>query len=498
MIKGPLENFIRQAYFGGNSDIFLEDDNRCVEKGFHYDMNSQFPFAMKKSMPTGNPVFSNNTNLDYYKLGFVFAKITPPTKDKLLNLFIQQRNEDGSITCPREVFYEYISTEDLRQGLKYGYKADVICGVNFPDACDEGELFGKFVDSLYFIKTNSLNSVDKITAKLILNSTYGKFAQKDQEYHIKLLEKSEADKIVSKYHYSYFSEISKDLVLIKYGGKLNDKLRKLYIENINDNLNSLEEVGNLFAKNRGVPSAVQISAMIASYARVSINEFKNIPDNLAIASNTDSIILRKTLPDKLIGKELGQFKLEHEFTQGVFVRPKLYCYYDSNTKDIIRKASGVNANKLSYEDYLKLSKGENVLTNKNKFNVDWANLEIKIVNENITLKGLKAINELSNDNSDAPKKCVNLDIRPSIRKNIAFKEIHTLAYLKGGGDKEDINWVATHTRALLAPTPLLYKPIIREINIKDENRDNSCIRVVKSLELKYINIILILAFVKNI
>ena len=26
--------------------------------------------------PTGNPVFSNNTDLNYYKLGFVFAKIT--------------------------------------------------------------------------------------------------------------------------------------------------------------------------------------------------------------------------------------------------------------------------------------------------------------------------------------------------------------------------------------------------------------------------------------
>jgi hypothetical protein len=308
MIKGPLEDFIRQAYFGGNSDIFIDDGNRCVDNGFHYDMNSQYPYGMKQVMPTGNPVFSNNINLEYYKLGFVFAKITPPSKEVLPNLFIQQRNEDGSISCPRYPFYEYISTVDLRQGLDYGYNADVICGVNFPDARPAGTLFGEFVDTLYKEKRDALDSVKKITAKLILNSTYGKFGQKDKEYNIKLMNKNEADKIISKHHYNYFSEISEDLVLIKYGGRLNDKLRKLYIENNNNNLfiNSKEDEEQLFAKYRGIPSAVQISAMISSHARFSINGLKNIPNNLAIASNTDSLILRHPLPDHLIGKELGQ------------------------------------------------------------------------------------------------------------------------------------------------------------------------------------------------
>jgi len=105
MIKGPLEQFIRQAYFGGNSNIFNQDNNLFVNEGYHYDMNSQYPNAMKCAMPTGNPVFSNNTDLNYYNLGFVFAKITPPSKDILSNLFIQHRNEDGSVSCPRETFY---------------------------------------------------------------------------------------------------------------------------------------------------------------------------------------------------------------------------------------------------------------------------------------------------------------------------------------------------------------------------------------------------------
>ena len=187
MIKGPLEEFIRQAYFGGNSDIFTDVDDRLVSEGYHYDMNSQFPYAMKKKMPTGNPVFSNNKNLDYYKLGFVFARITPPSKEILPNLFIQRRNEDGSISCPREEFYEYVSTEDLRQGIKYGYKVEVLCGVNFPNACDEEVLFGEFVNKLYKIKNESTDIVEKQIAKLILNSTYGKFGQREKENNIKLV-----------------------------------------------------------------------------------------------------------------------------------------------------------------------------------------------------------------------------------------------------------------------------------------------------------------------
>lgn len=92
MIKGPLETFIRQAYKGGNSGVFVKGDERFVSSGYHYDMNSQYPNAMIFSMPTGNPVFSNNTNLEYYKLGFVFARITPPSEKVLPNLFIQIRN----------------------------------------------------------------------------------------------------------------------------------------------------------------------------------------------------------------------------------------------------------------------------------------------------------------------------------------------------------------------------------------------------------------------
>ena len=41
-------------------------------------------------------------------------------------------------------------------------------------------------------------------------------------------------------------------------------------------------------------------------------------------SDTDSVDLDKPLPDKYVGVDLGQFKLEHIFDEAVFLSPKFY------------------------------------------------------------------------------------------------------------------------------------------------------------------------------
>jgi len=68
MVKGNLENIFRASYFGGNVDVFINK----INKGYLYDMNSQYPAAMLKDMPIGNPVFSLETNLEKI-FGFIFC-----------------------------------------------------------------------------------------------------------------------------------------------------------------------------------------------------------------------------------------------------------------------------------------------------------------------------------------------------------------------------------------------------------------------------------------
>lgn len=96
---------------------------------------------------------------------------------------------------------------DLKQGIEYGYKVEVICGVNFPQSTTGDELFGDFVNTMYTVKSTAKDEVQRTVAKLILNSTYGRFAIKEQEYKIKFMKKSVADTIIKKHHYSYLSEI---------------------------------------------------------------------------------------------------------------------------------------------------------------------------------------------------------------------------------------------------------------------------------------------------
>ena len=118
---------------------------------------------------------------------------------------------------------------------------------------------------------------------------------------------------------------------------------------------------------------------------MSINPFKNINSNSLYYSDTDSLILEKELTDKIVGNELGQWKLEAVIEKGIFIRPKLFCYYTN--EGILKKvASGVNANQLNYADYEEMANGNSITTNKLKMSVNWDSLEIKTFNQNITLK----------------------------------------------------------------------------------------------------------------
>ena len=244
---------------------------------------------------------------------------------------------------------------------------------------DSENLFKEYVEHFYNKKLNAKDQIEREIAKLSLNSIYGKFGQKEIESRIRVLDRSEGNKLVKKYHYSYFSEIGNGLVLIKYSARLNEKIRRLYKEEEEE----LDQ--NFISKKRGIISAVQISSRISALARVSINKYKNILGNKLYYTDTDSLILENKLPSNIIGPELGKWKLEGELIKGIFVRSKLYMYEDLNG-NVKKVAAGVNANDLSYQDYIDLINGKEVTTQKFKMNVNWMDLEIEMIKQSITLR----------------------------------------------------------------------------------------------------------------
>jgi len=86
VIKGELEREIRTSYFGGNVDVFINK----INKGFYYDINSQYPAAMLNDMPVGEPILSLEKNITFriirYRVRSFLPKLNPKLYKKLFTL----------------------------------------------------------------------------------------------------------------------------------------------------------------------------------------------------------------------------------------------------------------------------------------------------------------------------------------------------------------------------------------------------------------------------
>ena len=100
---------------------------------------------------------------------------------------------------------------------------------------------------------------------------------------------------------------SNRLSLIKSHGPLDPEVVDLFSkENLIENKKItpfIEDKDKPWGKNK---SAVQLSAAITAYGRISMSKVKNISDNLYFGGDTDSFILEKPLDSSMMGKKLGQ------------------------------------------------------------------------------------------------------------------------------------------------------------------------------------------------
>jgi hypothetical protein len=370
MVKGELESEIRKAYFGGNVEVYINS----ITNGYLYDVNSQYSTAMLNDMPIGEPVFSLETDLNKI-FGFVFGEITCPNENSLQVPFIQYKDPfDKMNECPRGSFKRLIFSEEIKYAIKYGYNINVIYCYQFKRGKN---LFKDYVNDHYEIKKNSKDPVQRAIAKLFLNALYGKMGMKELENTLKIVSKKEALDLDKNTNVSVVSELAENKYMVRYSGHINDNIRKFYLKdpvkpletNKPVSLNKAELRKSGLIKKQTVPSAVHIAAAISSYARMIINDFKNIPGNPCVMSDTDSVILTKPLPECYIGKELGQLKLEQTINKGIFIRKKLYCIINYEDLEIV-KSSGVDPSRLNYNLFLKLLNGESVTITRKTFNVE--------------------------------------------------------------------------------------------------------------------------------
>jgi DNA polymerase type B, organellar and viral len=356
LLKGPIEKEIRSGYFGGNVNVYKHKGLKL----YIYDINSQYPYALCQAMPIGNPVFSTNSNLwDYF--GFIYAEVIPPLNMPDQWYVLLGRDSNGNRMNFRKPYKGMFFSEELKQAIsEFSYSANILWGYHWPKKSSDPKLFINFVTEFYDAKKTASDPIQRNISKLILNSSIGKFGEKENLNRIEIVNKEEGDKILRKYHYNKVLFANEEIMILKYGARLHDRLLKIIREEEEDIY-----ISEGFKPRKGGANLknISIAAAVSAYGRMHLNKFRKLYPILY--TDTDSFVTTQPIDPKYIGPELGQMKLVAEIEEGYFIREKLYAY---KTKEGIEKivAAGVKDSILTLDDFRKLAEGEDVVINQDR------------------------------------------------------------------------------------------------------------------------------------
>nr|ADO51616.1 dnapol [Moniliophthora roreri] len=386
LLSGKIDKYIREGYYGGVVDNFVNYIDKPVYK---YDINSHYPNQMhNKAMPGGIPRYSTENNLDLI-FGFVRAKVTAPTSD-LLRVPVLPINKDGQLITFRGTEEGTWFSEELKYAKNLGYNIIVKDCIQFDKVYG---LFDDFTKDLYKLKSQAeleKDDVSRLIFKLILNSLYGRWGLKDLNVEYKIIDNIKLNKLNKTEHIDILFSSDK-LSFVKSSGPVYPEIIQLFekeklIAKKDNKFNEPKPWG------RNV-SAVQHSAAITAYARIEINKFKNLENNLYLGGDTDSFILQYPLESSYVGPELGKAKLECVITEAFFHSKKSYLIC-TDKGEIIIKMKGIKSPNLllNRETFVKLFKGEDVPIKQLQFKKDYKNMDVKIEHIIKTIKGISDIN----------------------------------------------------------------------------------------------------------
>ena len=355
-ITGQMYEDINKSYRGGLVDVYLPEGNILNI----YDVNSEYPEAMCKDMPGGKVHYlEGDINLnDYSTFGFFKAEIEVGNN---INIPVLPVKINNTTICPVGEWTGWYFSEELKEAQDiYGYKIKLIKGYNF----ERVNIFNDYVNSLYDLKKSKVKEDPVyLIVKLLLNMLYGRFGMSTYKEENIILNQLEAD--------NYFSnpEINvKDVLDLDNGKEL--------ITFIRNKDNILQDYDAISDPN----ISIAIASAIAGYGRIKINRLKHMPNIKIYYSDTDNIITDSKLPENLIGKELGQLKLEDQTKKAIFLSPKVYGYIDNNYNSIV-KTKGFKSILHFFELTRLLYKNSYLLKYQEKWYKDWNRGSISIVNE---------------------------------------------------------------------------------------------------------------------
>jgi hypothetical protein len=317
-----VDKFISEAYAGGRVEVFRPGEHEAINV---YDINSLYPSVMRDAeYPVGTPVVATKFHPD--RIGVYKVKFRQ--LDRTIPPLLWYKNTVNGL----EFVYEgegYFFDPELRLALDHGVEIEVEKGYIW---LRSAPLFREFVDFYYKMRTeNKGNALDYI-CKIMLNSLYGKFGQKENKYVLTRLN---------------YAELLDKLDDHTCSVKEYDPKRGLY------------EVSQPRRINHRI---VNLAAQVTSLGRVVLNSEIIANAGRVVYCDTDSVHIQGEFEPGKLSAALGAWKLESSGL-GIYTGRKQYVINDKirfkgiKTKDTLGNGQPV----LSTADLKLISDGGTVL-----------------------------------------------------------------------------------------------------------------------------------------
>lgn len=320
-----IDTQLRQAYKGGYVLVAPRAQNRDIGKGIVLDKNSMYPSHMAYSaMPYGEPIYYDGMYKPDKNFPLYIQMITVNVElkeNKLPTIQLKNQAYPGKAaeyitSSHNEPITLCLTSLDLQLMFdNYNMISPPIfhCGYKFMESYT---LFDDFVNEWYSVKENAAkenNPAMKQIAKIMLNSSYGKFGtnpKRGSKYPV-----LNEDGIVT------YKTVEYD---------------KLIIEN--------EQPKNIKVKYKEIePQYIPVASFITAWARYDLITNAQKLYNRFLYADTDSLHLEGTeIPDTLdIDKyRLGAWDKEATFVKARYLRAKSYIEVLEDGTNIV-KCSGL-------------------------------------------------------------------------------------------------------------------------------------------------------------
>jgi hypothetical protein len=305
--KIDSDKSFRRAFYGGRTEVFQTH----VENGFHYDVNSLYPFVMgdnaypydypsehageaaQKAWDAFQPdVYGNR----FFKACIVTARVFVPTTLRIPPLPVRYR--ERLLFPVGEIKGTWCGCE-LENAVNHGCVVlQVYEVIAWTQTCN---YFTGWVEKMSK-KKRSAHGAEREFYKLLQNSLYGKFAQRREQTNIAEWTPELQKKLRSK-HTQYTVSATKHGLL-----------------------------ANFEVKRYATFMQPHIAAHITAFARIVLyNAIATEQDrgNVVVYCDTDSLVTARPMNDsKVAPTEYGLWKLERVVERGIYVSPKLYAEAD--------------------------------------------------------------------------------------------------------------------------------------------------------------------------